>query len=69
MSNPSLTVWDVLRISGLKNPRSIYNQIRKGNLTGEKKIRPKDGLEEWLFTQAEAERFRDWLKATPRLQR
>ena len=64
-----LTIHDVLKLAGLKNPGTIYAQIRKGNLSATKHARTDGGLMEWRVCSDEAKRFAAWVKSTPRFQR
>ncbi|MGC4033619.1 MAG: hypothetical protein QM754_18180 [Tepidisphaeraceae bacterium] len=64
-----LTTNDLLRLCGIRNRQTIHAQVRKGHLNGHKRSRVDGGLSEWVFDEAEAQRFAEWYKSTPRLQR
>jgi len=64
-----LTIHDLLSLTGLRNPATIYSHIRKKNIHGVRRLRTDGGLSEWVFTLEEAERFSEWIKTTPKFYR
>jgi hypothetical protein len=64
-----LTTAQLLQLAGLRNAKTVYSHISKGNLIGSKRSRNDGGLGEWVFKHDEALRFVEWIKSTPARRR